>query len=169
MPYPRPAAGPGWRADDGPGRVSDFSQPKPGSQLRAQCRMFAGFPLRPRHYTAGTLVAVRELLLPPLACQAGRSRVGARFTFRLVGTSQFKGSYMKSGTHPDYHFITVEMTDGTKYQTRSTWGKEGDTLHLEIDPSAHPAWTGGRGQMLDTGGQVARFNKRFGGLSLGKK
>jgi hypothetical protein len=27
------------------------------SQLRAQCRMFAGFPLRPRHYTAGTLVA----------------------------------------------------------------------------------------------------------------
>ena len=72
---------------------------------------------------------------------------------------------MKSGTHPDYHFITVEMTDGTKFQTRSTWGKEGDTLHLEIDPTAHPAWTGGRGQMLDTGGQVARFNKRFGGLS----
>ena len=43
------------------------------------------------------------------------------------------------------------------------------TLHLEIDPTSHPAWTGGRGQMLDTGGQVARFNKRFGGLSLGKK
>ena len=76
---------------------------------------------------------------------------------------------MKSGTHPDYHMINVEMTDGTKFQTRSTWGKEGDTLHLDIDPSAHPAWTGGRGQMLDTGGQVARFNKRFGGLTLGKK
>ena len=29
---------------------------------------------------------------------------------------------MKSGIHPDYHRITVEMTDGTKYQTRSTWG-----------------------------------------------
>ena len=42
---------------------------------------------------------------------------------------------MKSGTHPDYHTITVEMTDGTKFQTRSTWGKEGDTLHLEIDPT----------------------------------
>ena len=38
---------------------------------------------------------------------------------------------MKSGTHPDYHMINVEMTDGTKFQTRSTWGKEGDTLHLE--------------------------------------
>jgi large subunit ribosomal protein L31 len=43
-------------------------------------------------------------------------------------------------------------------------------MQLDIDPLAHPAWTGGRGTMLDQGGQVARFNKRFGGLSLtGKK
>src|SRR3546814_10067503 len=76
---------------------------------------------------------------------------------------------MKSGTHPDYHMITVEMTDGTKFQTRSTWGKEGDTLHLDIDPKVHPAWTGGNQKLLDTGGPVARFNKRFGGLNLGKR
>ncbi|WP_310468293.1 50S ribosomal protein L31 [Sphingomonas sp.] len=76
---------------------------------------------------------------------------------------------MKSETHPDYHMITVQMTDGSKFQTRSTWGKEGDTLTLDIDPSVHPAWTGGKSSMLDTGGQVARFNKRFGGLSLSKK
>ena len=76
---------------------------------------------------------------------------------------------MKSGTHPDYHNITVQMTDGTTFQTRSTCGKERDTLPREIAPTSHPAWTGGRRQMLDTGGQVARFNKRFGGLSLGKK
>ena len=43
------------------------------------------------------------------------------------------------------------------------------TLHLDIDPTAHPAWTGGNTKLLDTGGQVARFNKRFGGLTLGKK
>jgi hypothetical protein len=37
------------------------------------------------------------------------------------------------------------------------------------NPLAHPAWTGGRGSLLDTGGQVARFNKRFGGgLTLRK-
>ena len=76
---------------------------------------------------------------------------------------------MKSGIHPDYHTITIQMTDGSKYETRSTWGKEGDTMTLEIDPSAHPAWNGGTGRMLDAGGQVARFNKRFGGLTLGKK
>ena len=76
---------------------------------------------------------------------------------------------MKSDTHPDYHLINVQMTNGTSFQTRSTWGKEGDTLQLDIDPTAHPAWTGGSGKLLDTGGQVARFNKRFGGLSLGGK
>jgi large subunit ribosomal protein L31 len=75
---------------------------------------------------------------------------------------------MKNNIHPDYHMIKVQMTDGTIFETRSTWGKEGDTLALEIDPTSHPAWTGGRGSMLDAGGQVARFNKRFGGLSLKK-
>ncbi len=75
----------------------------------------------------------------------------------------------KKNIHPDYHFITVQMTDGTSYKTRTTWGKEGDLMTLEIDPKSHPAWTGGRGTMLDAGGQVARFNKRFGGLSLKTK
>lgn len=73
---------------------------------------------------------------------------------------------MKTEIHPDYHTITVQLTDGTTYQSRSTWGSEGDTLVLDIDPSAHPAWTGGTGRLMDQGGQVARFNKRFGGLSL---
>ncbi len=76
---------------------------------------------------------------------------------------------MKKDIHPSYHMINVQMTDGSVFQTRSTWGKEGDTLKLEIDPLAHPAWTGGSGKLLDAGGQVARFNKRFGGISLTKK
>ncbi len=75
---------------------------------------------------------------------------------------------MKPDVHPAYHMINIQMTDGTKFQTRSTWGKEGDTMTLEIDPKSHPAWTGGHGKMLDAGGQVARFNKRFGGLTLKK-
>ncbi|MBB3763801.1 large subunit ribosomal protein L31 [Sphingomicrobium lutaoense] len=75
---------------------------------------------------------------------------------------------MKKDTHPDYHMINVEMTDGTTFQTRSTWGSEGDTLHLDIDPKTHPAWTGGT-RRASEGGRVARFNKRFGGLSLNKK
>jgi large subunit ribosomal protein L31 len=75
----------------------------------------------------------------------------------------FRRFDVKKDGHPDYHMIKVQMTDGTVFETRSTWGKEGDLMTLDIDPLAHPAWTGGRGQMLDSGGQVARFNKRFGG------
>jgi large subunit ribosomal protein L31 len=51
---------------------------------------------------------------------------------------------MKLDLHPDYHTIKVVMTDGTEFTTRSTWGKEGDTMHLDIDPKSHPAWTGGQ-------------------------
>ena len=72
---------------------------------------------------------------------------------------------MKKDIHPDYHTINVVMTDGTKYQTRSTYGKEGDTLQLDIDINTHPAWTGVQ-RMMDTGGQVAKFNPKFGGLGI---
>jgi large subunit ribosomal protein L31 len=71
---------------------------------------------------------------------------------------------MRAAIHPDYHVINVVMTDKTTYQTRTTWGKAGDTMNLEIDPTSHPAWTGGGQQMLDRGGRLSKFNKRFGGL-----
>jgi large subunit ribosomal protein L31 len=70
---------------------------------------------------------------------------------------------MKPGVHPDYHEINVIMTDGTAFKTRSTYGKAGDTLRLDIDPKTHPAWTGQQ-RMIDQGGQVAKFNKRFAGI-----
>ena len=74
---------------------------------------------------------------------------------------------MKKDIHPDYHFITVTMTDGSTFQTRSTYGEAGANINLDIDPTSHPAWTGGTKQIQE-GGRVAAFNKRFGGLSLKK-
>ncbi|QPC43922.1 50S ribosomal protein L31 [Kaustia mangrovi] len=71
---------------------------------------------------------------------------------------------MKADIHPDYHTIKVVMTDGTTFETKSTWGQEGDTLQLDIDPRTHPAWTGGSQQLLDRGGRVSRFNKKYGFL-----
>ena len=71
---------------------------------------------------------------------------------------------MKAEIHPNYHTITVVMTDGTEYQTRSTWGKEGDKLNLDIDPKSHPAWTGGAQQLMDRGGRVSRFQEKFSGF-----
>ena len=72
---------------------------------------------------------------------------------------------MKKDIHPDYHEITIQMTDGTEYTTRSTYGKEGDVLRLDIDPKTHPAWTGEH-RLVDSGGQVAKFNKRYANLGL---
>ena len=74
---------------------------------------------------------------------------------------------MKKDIHPDYHEITVVMTDGTTYTTRSTYGKAGDTVKLDVDPKTHPAWTGGQQRLVDSGGQVAKFNKRFKDLGIG--
>lgn len=72
---------------------------------------------------------------------------------------------MKKDIHPDYHEITVHMTDGTQYKTRSTYGEPGQVLRLDIDPKSHPAWTGTH-RLIDTGGQVAKFNKRFKSFGL---
>ncbi len=73
---------------------------------------------------------------------------------------------MKTDIHPDYHPIKIVMTDGTEYETRSTWGAEGDVMNLDVDPTSHPAWTGGSGNLLDRDGRVSRFKKKYGGLGI---
>src|SRR3974390_2406916 len=71
---------------------------------------------------------------------------------------------MKPDIHPKYHTVKVVMTDGTEFTTRSTYGKEGDTIHLDIDPKSHPAWTGGQQQLLDRGGRLAHSHKKVSGF-----
>jgi large subunit ribosomal protein L31 len=83
---------------------------------------------------------------------------------RQSGAAKARKTAMKADTHPDYHLVKVVMTDGSEFTTRTTWGKPGDTLHLEIDPKSHPAWTGGQQHLLDRGGRLSRFNKKFEGF-----
>ena len=66
---------------------------------------------------------------------------------------------MKDDVHPDYDFITVELNDGTTYETRSTM----DTEHFapEVDSTNHPFYTGKQRQVSRTG-QVERFMKKYG-------
>ena len=73
---------------------------------------------------------------------------------------------MKADIHPDYHLVDVKMTDGTVIQMKTTWGKEGDTLSLDIDPTVHPAWTGGNARLTDQGGRVSKFKKKYEGLGF---
>ena len=71
---------------------------------------------------------------------------------------------MKKEIHPDYHKITVVMTDGAQFETYSTYGAEGQKLQLDIDPNTHPAWTGGGHTLVDRGGRVSKFKKKFEGF-----
>ena len=71
---------------------------------------------------------------------------------------------MKSDIHPEYHLVTVVMTDGTEFTTRSCYGKAGDEMRLDIDPTTHPAWTGGQQTLVDRGGRVSRFKNKYKGI-----
>jgi large subunit ribosomal protein L31 len=66
--------------------------------------------------------------------------------------------------HPDYHQIRVQLPNGSDFITYSTYGKAGDTLALDIDPSTHPAWTGGDQKLMDRGGRLSKFKKKFEGM-----
>ncbi len=87
---------------------------------------------------------------------------------RALYSSPCQDAVMKKDIHPDYHTIKVVMTDGSSFETRSTYGEAGATLNLDIDPTSHPAWTGGQTQALERG-RVSKFNKKFGAFGLKKK
>jgi len=64
--------------------------------------------------------------------------------------------------HPHYHQVKVVMTDGTEFMTYSTYGQEGDTITLDIDPNSHPAWTGGDQKLMDRFGLSPKRQKARG-------
>ena len=64
---------------------------------------------------------------------------------------------MKQGIHPNYKEATITCACGEVIHTRST--KE--NIRVEICSKCHPFFTG-RQKLVDTGGRVDRFKKRFG-------
>jgi large subunit ribosomal protein L31 len=64
---------------------------------------------------------------------------------------------MKNGIHPDYQPVKVRCACGEVIETRSTK----KDLRIDICSKCHPFFTG-KQKLVDTGGRVDRFNKRFG-------
>ena len=64
---------------------------------------------------------------------------------------------MKDGIHPEYKPTTVKCACGATFETSST--KE--DIRVDICSKCHPFFTG-KQKLVDTGGRVDRFNKRFG-------
>ena len=73
---------------------------------------------------------------------------------------------MKKDTHPDYHAVDVKLVNGDVVRMMSCAGSEGHQISLDIDPSVHPAWTGGNTRLMDTGGRVSKFKKKYEGLGF---
>ncbi len=70
---------------------------------------------------------------------------------------------MKEGIHPEYKAINVKCSCGNEFSVPSTRR----SLNLDVCSECHPFYTG-KQKIVDTGGRVDRFNKRFGAL-VGKK
>jgi large subunit ribosomal protein L31 len=66
---------------------------------------------------------------------------------------------MKPDIHPEYITTVVTCTCGSTFSTRST--AKGGAIHADVCSACHPFYTG-KQKILDTGGRVARFEKRFG-------
>ena len=73
---------------------------------------------------------------------------------------------MKSGIHPAYGETTVVCGCGNTFQTRST--KVNGRIVVEVCSQCHPFYTG-KQKILDSGGRVARFEKRYGKRNAGTK
>ena len=71
---------------------------------------------------------------------------------------------MKKDIHPKYEAITISCSCGNKIETRSTLCKD---LSIEVCSKCHPFYTGTQ-KVMDTGGRIERFNKRFGSLRTAK-
>lgn len=72
---------------------------------------------------------------------------------------------MKPEIHPNYVAVSANCSCGNIIKTRSTLGKD---LHVDVCNECHPFYTG-KQKMVDTGGRIDRFTKRFGNRTAAKK
>ena len=73
---------------------------------------------------------------------------------------------MKPGIHPEYVVTPVTCTGGASFSTRST--ATSGTISTDVCSQCHPFYTG-KQKILDSGGRVARFEKRYGKRNTGEK
>ncbi len=68
---------------------------------------------------------------------------------------------MKADIHPEYAEVKAVCSCGNVIETRSTHTGE---MQLDVCSACHPFYTG-KQKMMDTGGRVERFRRRFGNRS----
>ncbi len=90
--------------------------------------------------------------------QVNNRKCGEKADVRIAAKKESERT-MKSGIHPKYHEVTVVCACGETFKTGST--KDGDVMKVDICSKCHPFFTG-RQKLVDTGGRVDKFKKRYG-------
>ncbi len=71
---------------------------------------------------------------------------------------------MKAEIHPNYGTLSATCSCGNVIEVGSTLS---DSIHVDVCSQCHPFYTG-KQKVVDTGGRIDRFNKRFSGRSTKK-
>ena len=86
----------------------------------------------------------------------------SQFKVLILIRNQNKRSHHESDIHPGYGLIKATCSCGNVIETKSTLGKD---IVIEVCSACHPFYTG-KQKILDSGGRVDRFKKRFGSRKL---
>jgi large subunit ribosomal protein L31 len=65
---------------------------------------------------------------------------------------------MRADIHPQYQAVKITCSCGNSFETRSTLGKD---IHIEVCSQCHPFYTGQQ-RIVDSGGRVDKFRRRYG-------
>ena len=69
----------------------------------------------------------------------------------------------RKNIHPEMHEVSIVLADGTNFTVKTTHGKEGDVIKLDVDPTNHPAWRSEQGTFLNANNdRVSKFKKKYG-------
>ena len=87
-----------------------------------------------------------------------------RVAFGIGGRARHTGAAMRADIHPEYVVATVRCSCGNTFTTRST----SSDLHVELCSECHPFYTG-KQKLVDSGGRIDRFERRYGKRKSAKK
>ncbi len=105
-----------------------------------------------------TVINPATYLKPAAPFETVLNEKGAPDRLRAPSHHAMGSTAMKDDIHPKYTEITVTCTCGNSFQTRSTLGTN---LEVEVCSNCHPFYTG-KQKIVDSGGRVDRFRKKYG-------
>ena len=88
----------------------------------------------------------------------GRLRSAENYTYGVYKPVDKEVILMKEGLHPKYFQAKVKCNCGNEFVTGSTKQE----IHVEVCSKCHPFYTGSQKMLVESGGRVEKFKKKYG-------